>query len=259
MVAARRALRIARGAHVESQSRVRGGRPEVLAQLRDRQQVARHRRHLGVAERRAHALERLPAAQARRRLLGARARLVLRAQRRGAHEHLLHEQPLGAREVVAVLLEERAHFLVAGITAVGLRHHEVDHGRDDVAAHAAVVAREAELEPALHEQLFVDQPVEHVAALVGADRLAAVRRERRGRAVVLLEPDHRAVHRSRRVGGQRAIALAREQQAHGRARDARSRAQREPDQRARRSGRRLALALLGCHRAPQRSSCAAFE
>ena len=166
-----------------------------------------------------HAVERLARAQPLRRLFGARARLLLRAQRRGAHEHLLHEQPLGVREVVAVLLVERAHFAVARLDAVRLGHHELDHGRDDVAAHAAVAAREAELEAALDEQLLVEHPIEHVSALFGPDRVAAVGGERRDGAVVLLEPDHRAVHGSRRVRGQRAIALAREQQSQRRAAD----------------------------------------
>ena len=86
------------------------------------------------------------------------------------------------REVVAVLVVECAHVVVAGLR-VRLGNDQLDHRRYDVAAHAPVAAREPELEPALHEQLLFDHAVEHVLALGGADRLAAIRGERGHRAV----------------------------------------------------------------------------
>ena len=118
---------------------------------------------------------------------------------RRAHEDLLDARAARHGEEGAVLGEERRHFLGARLALRGLARHCLDHRRDELRAHAAVLARETELERALHQQLFVDEAIEHVALLARAEGVAAIRGERLERALVVGAAYERSVHRRDRA------------------------------------------------------------
>jgi hypothetical protein len=137
-----------------SGDRAGGGLADVLAHLRDRQERVWDRGRLVVAERGPDGRERLAGPQAAERVVGAGARLGL-GTAFDPHEHLPDADAAGIDEVLAVRVVERAELDVGGL-AVRARE-QVDRRRDERRAHAAIPFGEPEREPALEQQLLVDQ------------------------------------------------------------------------------------------------------
>ena len=124
------------------------------------------------------------------------------ALRVAPHEEPSHPKAPAARKVVALLLVEALDLCLVGRIALGLGDDGLDDGRHDVPAHAAVVARQSQLEAPLHEQLLVDQAVQYVAPLLGAQGLAAIARQGLQCALVFVRTQDLAVHRGHRALGQ---------------------------------------------------------
>src|SRR5439155_10037880 len=166
--------------------------------------------------------------EARRR--GPRARLGARGIGGGvrAAPELPDAQASGLREEVALAPVERLEVRVRRRSVLVLGDDGVDHRRGEVAPDPRVLTGEAQLEPALDEQLLVDQAIEDEATVRRLCAAAPVALEGVERARVVVGAEERAVHARDRAGRKPASARdARGDEARRGERDAGPRTDRE--------------------------------
>ena len=159
-----RSHRTAHLARAQLERRAGRRRPEVVHEPGGRQRGLGNRHGLGVAAR-THRREALPCVEAM-----ARAHGLVGARR--SEEDLLDPHAAGPPEELGVLGIKDRDLVVARLLA-RRGQDRADHRRGELGAHAPVAARQAEGQAVLHQQLLLDQAVEHAAAECLADGAVA--------------------------------------------------------------------------------------